>query len=111
MREILSISAISFSLTREPEAFGRTTIEALSLGTPVIGYQHGGTGEILSNLYPEGIIKTGDLDAAAQKAYSFLREAPPHVQTNDIYTTSAMQTATLELYSSLTAAKPSHPVS
>ena len=109
MREILSISTISFSLTQEPEAFGRTTIEALSLGTPVIGYQHGGTGEILSELFPEGIIKTGDLTAAVEKTCSFLRDTLPGVKTNNIYTTSAMQNATLETYSSLVATKSSHP--
>jgi glycosyltransferase involved in cell wall biosynthesis len=34
LKEIMAISEIVLSLSREPEAFGRTTIEALSLGIP-----------------------------------------------------------------------------
>ena len=64
MRDVLAIADIAFSLTAEPEAFGRTTIEALSLGTPVVGYDHGGTGEILRTMFPQGLIPCGDIDAA-----------------------------------------------
>jgi glycosyltransferase involved in cell wall biosynthesis len=60
LKEILSISSIVFSLTQQPESFGRTTLEALSLGTPVIGYQHGGVGEILDALFPQGKVEMGD---------------------------------------------------
>ena len=40
--EIMSISRIVFSLSKEPEAFGRVSLESLSLGIPVIAYSHGG---------------------------------------------------------------------
>ena len=63
LREILSISSIVFSLTQQPESFGRTTLEALSLGIPVIGYQHGGVGEILDALFPQGKIEAGDTES------------------------------------------------
>lgn len=54
LKEVMAMSDIVFSLSREPEAFGRTTLEALSLGVPVVGYDHGGVGEILSVMYPYG---------------------------------------------------------
>ncbi|MEE8429587.1 MAG: glycosyltransferase family 4 protein, partial [Gammaproteobacteria bacterium] len=47
VREIMSISDVVLSLSSDPEAFGRTTLEALSLGRPVAGYDHGGVGEQL----------------------------------------------------------------
>ena len=34
-------------LSRKPEAFGRTVVEALSVGRPVLGWAHGGVGELL----------------------------------------------------------------
>ena len=36
LREIMSISNIVISFSNEPEAFGRTSLEALGLGVPVI---------------------------------------------------------------------------
>ena len=47
MREVLSESSIVVSLSQSPESFGPTTLEALSLGPPVIGRDHGGGDEIL----------------------------------------------------------------
>ena len=56
LQNIISISSIVLSLTQQPESFGRTTLEALALGKPVIGYEHGGVGEILDALLPSGKI-------------------------------------------------------
>lgn len=102
LREILSVSACAFSLTGEPEAFGRTTIEALSLGIPVIGYEHGGTGEILRNIFPDGLVAPGDVDAAAARCAAFLRQRPP-VPMIHPYTVERMQAATLGVYAELAA--------
>jgi len=68
LREILSISDIVFSLAREPEAFGRTSLEALCLGVPVIAYNHGGAAEVLGAIFPAGKVPPGDTDAAAALA-------------------------------------------
>jgi glycosyltransferase involved in cell wall biosynthesis len=67
LKEILSLSDIVLSLTQQPESFGRTTLEALALGTPVIGYEHGGVGEILAQLFPEGKIKMSERAQVAEK--------------------------------------------
>lgn len=102
MREILSYCDCAYSLTREPEAFGRTTIEALSLGTPVIGYEHGGTGEILREVFNQGLVKTGDTDAAAEATLNVLKNNPP-VNHAHRFTVDAMCASTLEIYQQLVA--------
>ena len=69
----MAISSITFSLTEKPEAFGRTTAESLSLGTPVIGYNHGGTGEILKKWFPSGLVEPFMINEAADKVAMFLQ--------------------------------------
>ena len=103
LREILAVSDFAFSLTREPEAFGRTTIEALSLGRPVVGYNHGGTGELLRAVFPVGLIPIGDIDAAAARVVDLLAHCPP-VPAVHGYTLSRMQQATLAVYADLVQA-------
>ena len=105
MREILATADITYSLTLEPEAFGRTSLEALSLGTPVIGYQHGGTAEILATMFPRGLVPVGDIDAAADLTANLLAK-PARVVDRPTFTVQAMQDATLEVYESLAAGRP-----
>ncbi|OIQ82747.1 2-deoxystreptamine N-acetyl-D-glucosaminyltransferase [mine drainage metagenome] len=63
LREIMAVSDIVLSLSSKPESFGRTSLEALSLGVPVIGYDHGGVGETLRAIFPEGAVPLGQADA------------------------------------------------
>lgn len=60
IRKWLALSDLVLSLSSQAETFGRTTLEALSLGTPVIGWNRGGVAEILSVLYPKGLIDVDD---------------------------------------------------
>lgn len=60
IRKWLAFSDLVLSLSSQAETFGRTTLEALSLGTPVIGWNRGGVAEILSVLYPQGLIDVDD---------------------------------------------------
>ncbi|MEJ7745624.1 MAG: glycosyltransferase, partial [Luteimonas sp.] len=55
-------------LSRKPEAFGRTVIEALCVGRPVLGWAHGGVGELLHELQPQGAVTPFDVDALAAAA-------------------------------------------
>lgn len=97
LREILSVSDVVFSLAREPEAFGRTTLEALSLGVPVIGYDHGGAGEVLGAIFPAGRVDPGDAAAAAARAAEF-RQQRPIVPDRNPFTLQRMLDATLAVY-------------
>lgn len=97
LREIMAISSIVFSLSREPEAFGRTTVEALSLGVPVIGYAHGGVGEQLAAILPEGGVAVGNIDAATEKTANWLN-TPPVLAPNQPFTLKRMLSLTLSVY-------------
>ena len=97
LMEIFSISDCAYSLAKKPEAFGRTTIEALSLGTPVIGYDHGGTSEILDSVFPRGKIPLNDIHTAIDRTIEILTNPPP-IAENHPYTAENMELATLRLY-------------
>jgi glycosyltransferase involved in cell wall biosynthesis len=97
LREIMSVSDIVFSLSREPEAFGRTSLEALSLGVPVIAYDHGGAGEVLQAIFPAGRVTPGNHEAAAALAAEFLQRRPV-VPDRNPFTLQRMLAATIEVY-------------
>ncbi len=102
MREIYAISDLVLSLSTKPESFGRTSLEALSLGTPVAAYAHGGVGEILQHIYPQGCVPLCDPDALIETVQALL-ENPPPVPERHPYSLDSMLTATLDLYRVLTS--------
>ena len=83
-----------------PEALGRTVLEALACGRPVLGFDHGGVGESLAALFPEGRVPPGDHVALLARAEALLA-APPRLPPYAGPTLAAMQEATLALYSGL----------
>ena len=97
LRQIMSISSITFSLTSKPEAFGRTTAESLSLGTPVIGYDYGGTGEILRKWFPIGLIEPFNMKEALERVRLFLT-SPPKVPIENQFPLQNMLDETIHLY-------------
>jgi glycosyltransferase involved in cell wall biosynthesis len=99
LREVMAISDVVMSMSTQPEAFGRTTIEALSLGVPVIGYAHGGVDEQLQTVFPEGRIKVGDINAAAGLIEKWTQKRPV-VNTSHPYQLHTMQEKTLSVYQS-----------
>lgn len=99
-RDIYAISALVLQLSNKPESFGRTVIEALSLCRPVLGYDHGGVGELLTELYPTGRVLPGDRERLAERAAELLRAAPA-ISPLQSYRLVDMQTATLALYHEL----------
>jgi len=98
IKEIMSISDIVLSLAKEPEAFGRTALEALCLGRPVIAYDHGGASEVLAKMYPQGCIEPNDIVAVCDKIISFYKE-PVTVTDKNFFTLDKMLNDTLSLYS------------
>ena len=102
MREIYAVSTLVLSLSAQPESFGRTVLEALSLGTPVLGYARGGVGEILTRLYPAGLIPSGDRAALLERTLSLLRMAPA-VPMEAVFPLQRMLDETLALYATLGA--------
>jgi len=98
--EILAFADLSFSLSSQPESFGRTVCEALSLGRPVIGYDHGGVGEQLEVLFPEGRVKPGDWRLATDLAEKLL-QGHSTVRPNETFLLDDMLRRTLTLYEAL----------
>ena len=97
VREVYASSDLVLQLSRQPESFGRTVVEALALGRPVLGYAHGGVGELLSELYPEGRAALGDRAQLIERALALL-QTPPPVAPLTSYRLADMQAATLRLY-------------
>ncbi len=97
MKEFYAVSDVVFSLSSKPESFGRTVLEALNLGTPVVGYAHGGVGEILSDVFPAGAVPVGDCDELTDRVTQLLEQrtvVPPVSQ----YSLAEMLEQTLQLY-------------
>jgi len=103
LREILAISDVVFSLSRQPESFGRTTLEALALGRPVVGYDHGGVAEQLRALFPEGAVPPGDVERALLVTRQLLATAPEPRPLRPPFTLEAMCHSTLNVYLELVA--------
>jgi len=100
IREIMAISKVVYSLSLEPEAFGRTTLEALSLGVPVIGYAHGGVSEQLAAMLPEGQIDVGNVAEATMLTLNWLNQAPK-VANNPVFSLQNMLDKTMSVYQEL----------
>ncbi len=97
LREVLGVSDVVLSLAKVPEAFGRTTLEALSLGRPVVAYAHGGAQEVLEEMQPDGLVEPRNTAAATGKVLDFLK-ARPHIAPNRSFTLERMLDKTLALY-------------
>ena len=97
IREVMSISKIVFSLSREPEAFGRVSLESLSLGIPVIAYSHGGVKEQLVKLLPRGLIKVRGVNDAIWLAIKWIKKSPK-IKQNNFFTLEKMLQNTLSVY-------------
>lgn len=100
VKNIMAIANVVYSLSTAPEAFGRTTIEALSMGVPVIGYNHGGVGEQLAAMLPAGAVALNNVEAATELTLSWLDKAPS-VASNSQFTLQNMLQNTLGVYQEL----------
>lgn len=100
MAEAYAASDLVLQLSRKPEAFGRTVVEALSVGRPVLGWAQGGVGELLRELQPEGAVPPFENEALLRTARALLAQ-PPMPPATMPYTLQAMQEATLAQYQSL----------
>ncbi|MDP4611536.1 MAG: glycosyltransferase family 4 protein [Opitutales bacterium] len=99
LREVMAISDVIISCSTDPEAFGRVTLEALSIGKPVAGYDHGGVHEQLDALLPEGKISVGDVNVMMNILSLWHRE--PSLPLNDNhFTLQRMLESTLQVYES-----------
>jgi glycosyltransferase involved in cell wall biosynthesis len=98
MRDWMAISCIVFNLCSDPpEAFGRIVPEALSLGVPVIAWNHGGVKEVLREMYPFGAVQADNLAALIHKTGTFLQQTPM-IKDSDSFSLQSSMDQTLKLY-------------
>jgi glycosyltransferase involved in cell wall biosynthesis len=101
IRDWMAASDIVFSLCSDPpEAFGRTVPEALHLGVPVIGWDHGGVQETLAAMFPEGAVAPGDRAALLARSVDFLRQRPAVAPSEKFGLRESME-KTVEVYRSV----------
>ncbi|HRP26539.1 glycosyltransferase family 4 protein [Thauera sp.] len=101
VREIYAVSDCVLSLSSTPESFGRTVLEPLAMGRPVVGYAHGGVAEILGELFPHGAVAKGDVEVVTKRVGDVLAGRTATVEPNTRFLLERMQMQTLSLYSRL----------
>lgn len=105
MKELYAISDVMLSLTSTTaEAFGRTVVECLSIGTPVVGYAYGAVDETLGAIYPEGRVETGDVTEIAVKIQALLRGKSVDMNANP-FLQRRMLAETLQTYTEMAGVK------
>lgn len=89
-------------LSNRPEAYGRTVVEALACGRPVVGWDLGGVGESLARYFPAGRVPHGDRVALRDTTLTLLAgaESVPAIVPP---TLADMQANTLKVYESIVA--------
>jgi len=101
IREVMSVSHIVCALSQQPESFGRTVLEAMALGKPVVGYDCGGVGELLGDLFPAGRVPPGDRERLFETTRSVITHQPLPLPVGEPFTLEAMCRSTLDVYQEL----------
>ena len=93
-------SSMVFNLCSDPpEAFGRIAPEALSLGVPVIAWDHGVFPGDIKQMFPAGAVDPDNLPALVQKTREFLQQTPM-VKNSDAFSLKDSMDQTMRLYDS-----------
>jgi glycosyltransferase involved in cell wall biosynthesis len=82
------------------EAFGRVTVEAMKLGTPVIGARSGGTSEIIHDRFNGFLYTPGDVRELADKIEELTRDRDGARQMGERARSFATEMFSLERYGS-----------
>ena len=97
LRELMAVSDIIMALSQQPESFGLTVLEALSLGKPVVGYNYGGVGELLNALYPAGRIPPGSSSELFLTTTQILKN-PSQPSQSELFTLEKSLASTADIY-------------
>ncbi len=95
--KIYSMSSIVFNLSQHAEPFGRTVIEALAMGVPVVSYEYGGPAESLRICFPQGLVPLGDSEALTETVKTLLANKPD-IHLHSSFTLQKQAEATLDIY-------------
>ena len=100
LKDLYAISLATLSISEKPESFGRTVLEALAVGCPVIGHKEGGVGEVLQECFAFGLINRGEISEMKKKILK-LHETGLKPKMVSRFNLSEMLQKTEELYMSL----------
>ncbi|WP_201594368.1 glycosyltransferase [Psychrobacter vallis] len=100
MREWLSAANIVLALANEPESIGINALQAIHLGTPVIGWDQAAFSEILQPLYPQGLVKKYNANALCKAVRNQLESVTRPEMTNK-FTMREMIDETIAVYQDL----------
>lgn len=99
IRDVISICDVAVSTSiQPPESFGRAVLESVRLGKITLGYAHGGVGEVLSTVYPEGRIPLRDVSALAERLNDARLENLQPPLPNSSFLLETMQQKELSVY-------------
>jgi glycosyltransferase involved in cell wall biosynthesis len=104
MESIYRRAAVVVNLSQHAEPFGRTVIESLAMGTPVVAFNSGGPAESLRDCLPQGLVAENDLLATVNKIDEFIKH-PPLFSIPQQFTLNHQAEATLKAYHEAIAAR------
>jgi glycosyltransferase involved in cell wall biosynthesis len=96
----MSQCELIYNLSTQPEPFGRTMIEALSLGKRVVAWDYGGAAESVGELFPQGLVPSGNEAKLAAKTQFLLTDRSNQPRANT-FVLERMQRQTLDVYEQL----------
>lgn len=105
-KEWLAAANIVLGLTNQPESIGINVLKAVHLGTPVMAWNSGIYSEILTELYPEGLVKTINAKALC-KAISHHLVNVTRPKISNQFTAEQTVNNIIDLYERLLAQTPS----
>jgi glycosyltransferase involved in cell wall biosynthesis len=97
MAYLYCLASAVFNLSTKPEPFGRTVIEALATGTPVIAWDEGGPSESIRTCFPDGLVTKNDSHALVRATCEALVDRP-QIVLPECFSLKAQVEATLETY-------------
>jgi glycosyltransferase involved in cell wall biosynthesis len=101
IRDWMAESELVVNLSNDPpEAFGRTVLETLCLGRPMVTWNHGGAAEIMAEMFPEGAVTPLDYGELEARVRGFL-ESPPQVKPGNAFSLNSSMAKHLALYEEL----------
>ena len=74
------------------------TTRARSIGTPVVGYNHGGVAEILAAQFSAGAVEPGNLDALTETVASILARKARPIPGPNVFEKETLLRKTLDVY-------------
>jgi len=101
LREVMAVSDMVCALSQQPEAFGRTVLEALALGKPVVGYDCGGVSELLGHYFADGRVPLGDIPRLIETARAIISSGKKPLAVGPPFVLQAMCRSTLDVYEEL----------